>query len=84
MLAILGGSQGMFDDSPLIQQLLAEHVTAARRKDILIALTARFGPLTEELREALQVIENKSKLDELVRSAASCPDLATFRARLQA
>jgi hypothetical protein len=78
LLTIFGGSQAMIE-SPVLQRLIAE----TRRKDILAFLAARFGPPAEDLRAALQIIEDETKLDELVESAASCPDLEAFRARIQ-
>jgi hypothetical protein len=79
---IFGGRQAMIE-SPVLQELIAEREAETRREDILMILTTRFGPPAEDVRAALQTIEGKSKLDELVRSAASCPDLEAFRARLQ-
>lgn len=79
LLTILGGRQAMIE-SPVLRRFLAE----ARHEDILMVLTTRFGPPSEDVRAALQTIESKSKLDELLKSAASCPDLEAFRARLQA
>jgi hypothetical protein len=80
---IFGGRQAMIE-SPVLQELFAEREAETRRKDILKFLTVRFGPLPEDLKAALQTIEDGTKLDELVESAASCPDLGVFRARLQA
>jgi len=81
LLTLLGGSQAMFE-SPLIQELLADREAEARREDILMILTTRFGPPAEDVRAALQTIEDNSQLGELVKSAASCPDLGAFRQRL--
>ena len=73
----------MLLDSPVLQKLLAEREAETHRKSILIVLNARFGPLPEDLKTALQTIEDASKLDEFLESAATCPDLGAFRARLQ-
>jgi predicted transposase YdaD len=82
LLSILGGSRAMIE-SPVLQRLTAEREAETQRKDILKILRVRFGPLTQDVTASLQTIEGKSKLDELVEVAASCPDLEAFRARLQ-
>ena len=69
-------------ESPVLKRFLDEGVAAARREDILTVLTARFGPPSEEVRTALQTIEGQSRLEELVKTAASCPDLEAFRGQL--
>jgi hypothetical protein len=65
-------------ESPLIQELLAEQT----QKTILNILRARLGSVPTEVVTALQAITNDERLQQLAIQAASCQDLAAFRARL--
>jgi hypothetical protein len=87
LFQILGGREAMIE-SPVLQQLKAEWTQEgareAHRKDIIESLTARFGDEAENLAAKLDVIDDESRLKELVRAAATCPDLDAFRKRLEA
>jgi len=72
-------------ESPIYQELEAEltrkGATEARQKDILNFLVARFGEAAENLEGELKAVDF-NRLDELVKLAAKCRSLASFRKRL--
>jgi hypothetical protein len=74
ILALFGGRQSMIE-SPLIKELQAEFT----HKDILRFLEGRFGPVPEDIRAAVQRIQDESTLDTMILLAARCPDLDAFR-----
>ena len=78
---ILGGREAMIE-SPVLQELKAEWTREAQRRDITNVLVARFGPEAKNLGAALDAIDDEVRLDDLVESAALCPDLESFRKRL--
>jgi hypothetical protein len=78
LLGLFGGRDAM-PQFPLIQEIVAERM----HKDLLKFLTARFGPVPQDVATALRAVGDESQLDDLVELAAVCPDLETFRARLQ-
>jgi hypothetical protein len=63
---------------PIIDEIVAE----GRHKDIVRVLVVRFGPSAREIAPALKPVEEDEHLDELVDLSAACPDLASFRKRL--
>lgn len=71
-------------ESPLLQQFEAE-ITAkttakAKHEDIVEVLQARFGDLPSDLSGQVKLIQDLDRLQELLRLAARCPDLAAFEA----
>ena len=82
--ALLGGREVMIQ-SPLYQEIVAESelkgATETRRKDILDFLRERFGPAADELEVELRAVEF-DRLAELVKFAAKCRSLTSFRKRL--
>lgn len=70
-------------ESPLIQEIVTKEVTRVRHDSILRVLKARFRPVPPDLATAVQEIGAAWQLDKLVRYAATCPDLESFRARLR-
>jgi hypothetical protein len=76
-LSIFGSSQIMIE-SPLIQGLIAEQM----QKDILIVLSARFGPVPVDIRATLQGLQDEARLEDVLDWVVCCPDLAAFRKRL--
>jgi len=78
LLKLFGG-QGAMLELPFLQEILAERT----HKLIVTVLTTRFGPGAQEMATALEPIEDETKLNELMQLAVACPDLETFRARLQ-
>jgi hypothetical protein len=83
LLSILGGRQAMIE-SPLIRELLTERSCEVRCQDILNILEERFGPVGEDITALLRAIHDDAKLRELVRLAARCPELASFRQAMEA
>jgi predicted transposase YdaD len=81
LMTILGGSQVMIE-SPLIQEMMAKTAVERLHKDILKVLNARFKPVPSEVTAAIKTIHEETKLDDLMDTALSCPDLEGFRARL--
>jgi hypothetical protein len=81
ILSIFGGKHAMIE-SPLIQELMQELLAEQRHKDIVNILTDRFGPVPDDIVTALHPHQELERLSELVRLAAHCPDLETFRRRL--
>ncbi len=73
----LGGRATMLK-LPIIDELLAER----RHNDIVRFLVARFGPSAREILPVLKPVEEDDQLDELIDLGAACPDLASFRRRL--
>jgi hypothetical protein len=68
--------------SPTVEELVAERIQQVRQHNILLALEARFGPVPEEVSAAVRLAVDEAELSALVKLAASCPDLDTFRAHL--
>jgi hypothetical protein len=77
LLKILGGDQMMLE-STLVQKLIAKKV----QQNILSVLKTRLGPVPRDLATALRAINSESKLDKLVKLAASCSDFEAFRTEL--
>jgi hypothetical protein len=75
---LLGGRQAMIE-SPVLQEFFAE----TTQKNIISFLTARFGPAAESLATELKPIDG-DRLDEIIKLAATCRTLASFRKRLTA
>jgi len=82
--ALLGGRQAMIE-SPLYQEVVEESrregATEARRQDIMDVLEGRFGPAAQALEVELKAVEY-DRLSDLVKFAAKCRNLASFRKRL--
>jgi len=79
-------------ESPVLQELKAEWTRdAAReaalqtnRRAIVDFLVARFGPEAEEIATQLETIADDARLKELIKLAAVCSDLPSFRKELAA
>ncbi|HZT79246.1 MAG TPA: hypothetical protein VFA26_03430 [Gemmataceae bacterium] len=61
-------------ESPLIQEL--------NQDNLLTVLRARFGSVPDEVVARLRKASTQEQLDELIRHAATCSNLAAFRAKL--
>ena len=87
LFQILGGRKAMIE-SPVLQELKEEWTRDAAlqtsRRDIVDVLAARFGPEAEDLAAELEAIADNARLKELVKLAAICSDLASFRKELAA
>jgi predicted transposase YdaD len=95
LFAILGGRQAMIE-SPLLQELRKEWTEQGKRvgkregkregeiKAIVTVLVERFGTEAESVATALERIDKATHLQELLRHAATCRSLASFRKKLTA
>ena len=82
LFSILGGRRAMIE-SPVLEDYVNERICAALREAILTTLEVRFGDSVRELAIEMGPIEEKQRLDELVKLAAECPDLEVFRERIR-
>ncbi len=80
VMDVLFKGQGMLkvSDFPFLEYIESEGV----RKSILRFLKTRFSDLPADLSGRLQQIEDPDRLEDLVEAAATCPDLASFQAKL--
>ena len=87
LFQLLGGRDAMIE-SPVLQELKAEWTRdaarEAKRRTIVDFLVARFGPEAEEIATQLETIADDARLKELVKLAAVCSDLPSFRKELAA
>jgi len=78
---ILGGRKAMIK-SPLVQELI-QVLTAERTRATLIEiLVPRFGAKAQALETELKAIDDEARLQELVKHAATCRTLGSFRKQL--
>jgi hypothetical protein len=63
--------------------IFAEWWAQATQQAIQEVLEPRFGPLPPEIAVRLQAVFDNARLRELSRTAALCPDLEAFRAKLE-
>ena len=66
-------------ESPLIQELIAEKTHETLIKAIIDFLVARFGSKAEAIETELKAIDDEARLQELVKHAATCRTLSSFR-----
>jgi hypothetical protein len=85
LFQLLGGRDAMIE-SPVLQELKAEWTREAalqtNRRAIVDFLVARFGPQAEAIATPLETIADDARLKELVKLAALCSDLPSFRKEL--
>jgi hypothetical protein len=85
LLSIFGGKQ-MFNDSPIVQEIVQEASLKVRRKTVREMvqqnLETRFGDLPPQIVEMLDAIEDERRLRALGAEAVRCASLDDFRARL--
>jgi hypothetical protein len=72
----------MFDDSPLIREIIEETRLKTMREVIVIGLETRFGTITPAVCEMLDGTTDEQRLRELNREAVLCASLDDFEARL--
>jgi len=74
-------------ESPVLQELKAEWTREAfceaRRRTLVDVLVARFGPQAEEIATQIETIADDARITELVKLAALCSDLPSFRKELE-
>jgi hypothetical protein len=82
--ALLGGREVMIE-SPIYQEIVEESErrgeSRARQRDILDVLGSRFGAAAKDLEVELRTVEF-DRLSDLVKIAAKCRSLASFRKHL--
>ena len=81
LFQLLGGRNAMIE-SPVLQELKAEWTREANRRSIVDFLVARFGPQAEDIATQLETIADNARLKELLKLAAVCSDLPSFRKEL--
>lgn len=93
LLTLFGGVENMIE-SPVLDELMefarekervkvqAETRLSTTRVTLLAFLEARFGAVPADVQAALAGVTDLARLDALVRTAATCPDLAAFAAAL--
>ena len=81
LFQILGGRKAMIE-SPLLRELLQENSTDRVRETLINFLVARFGSKAQSVETELQSISDESRLQELVKHAATCRSLNSFRKHL--
>ena len=77
LFQILGGRRAMIE-SPLVDELKAEWT----RETLIHFLVARFGPKAEALETEIKGISDEARLKELIKHAATCRSLSSFRKQL--
>jgi hypothetical protein len=82
LFQLLGGRKAMIE-SPVLREFIAENTRETLREAISSFLVGRFGSGAGRLQRSFESIEDESELRELVKYAGSCPDLASFQARLR-
>ncbi len=83
LFQLLGGRKAMIE-SPVLQELIAERTRETMVRDVTDFLVARFGPKAEALEADLTAIGDEARLKELVKLAATCRTLGSFRKQLSA
>jgi hypothetical protein len=81
LFQILGGRKAMIE-SPLLQELIAERTHDTMIENLMTFLVARFGSKAEALESELKAIGDEARLKELVKYAATCRTLSSFRKQL--
>jgi hypothetical protein len=83
---LFGGDRPMIE-SPLIQEIVEEAMAKgeakAKHQAIIDVLESRFDAIPGEVKIRLQAIQDLKKLDDLIRLAARCGDLAAFQERIE-
>jgi hypothetical protein len=81
LFQILGGRKAMIE-SPVLQELKAEWTRETLIKAVIDVLVARFGAKAEALETELQAIGDEARLKALIKHAARCRSLSSFRKKL--
>lgn len=88
LFQLLGGQEAMIE-SPVLQELkeewtreaAQEAAREAKTRTIVDFSVARFGSESEEVAGRLATIDDEIRIKDLVKIAATCPDITSFRAR---
>ncbi|MFI5460801.1 MAG: hypothetical protein ACHRXM_35770, partial [Isosphaerales bacterium] len=81
LFQILGGRRAMIE-SPLVDELKAEWTRETMIRIVIDFLVARFGSKAQALETELKAIDDEARLQELVKHAATCRTLGSFRKQL--
>jgi len=81
LFQILGGRKAMIE-SPLVDELKAEWTRETMISNVIDVLIARFGSKAQALETDLKAIDDEARLQELVKHAATCRTLSSFRKQL--
>jgi hypothetical protein len=81
LFQILGGRKAMIE-SPLMQELKEEWTREAVIEDLMAVLVGRFGTKAQALETEIKAIDDAARLRELVKHAATCRSLSSFRKRV--
>jgi len=81
LFQILGGRKAMIE-SPLVDELKAEWTRETLIRAVIDFLIARFGPKAEALETEIKAIGDQARLQDLVKLAATCRTLSSFRKQL--
>ena len=90
LLALFGGKEAMIE-SPVLQEflaeqtakLLAEQTAKTMHRAIVGVLEARFSAVPADVSAVLASVTDENRLEQLVTTAARCPDLDGFRRALK-
>jgi hypothetical protein len=69
-------------ESPLMQELMQELMAERACESVIDVLVARFGPNAKSLETELKAIGEETRLKALLKDAATCRSIASFRKQL--
>jgi len=78
---ILGGRKAVIE-SPLLEELKAEWTPETTIESLTDVLVARFGSKAQALETELKAIDDEARLRALIKHAATCRTLGSFRKQL--
>ncbi len=85
LFQILGGRKAMIE-SPVLRELKEEWTREATHeaevRALMTVLVGRFGTKAEVLETELKTIDDDARLTELIKHAATCRSLGSFRKQL--
>jgi hypothetical protein len=74
----------LLTETPLFQMLTQERILDTRRQSLLLLVEHKFGAQAQEVREAIEAINETGVLDQLLLAASDASSLEAFRLRLPA
>ena len=85
ILSLFGGAEAMIE-SPVLDEVMdivrKRERMAAVRESLIAFLGARFGPLPAGIHAVVTDVNDLGRLNDLVRQAATCPNMAAFAASI--
>ncbi len=64
---------------PFLDEIVLEKTRETAHKNVVTVLKTRFGDVPRNLVEEIESVVGEEQLEDLVRSAVVCRDLAEFR-----